>query len=202
MSLKLAQRAAAESAILDAAAVLFAERGFHGVGMEEIARSCGCAAATLYGYFKGKQDLFGRLLALRTAEFIQGVEAAVERPGFVAGLGALVDGFIAFGEQHRAFVQLLISLHRTPETVPHHDAAAADLIRHHYVGLIEDLMRRGQAEGALRGGDPRLFAVGFLGLIHAAAADVFLDHPIDPLEPSVRFAAALFLTGAKAPEVP
>ncbi len=43
--------------ILDAAGVLFAERGVHRVGMNEVARAAGCSRATLYRYVPNREAL-------------------------------------------------------------------------------------------------------------------------------------------------
>lgn len=53
-----AQLAAGRRAqILDAAVRVFAEKGFHGATMREIAKAAGLADGTLYIYFKGKNEL-------------------------------------------------------------------------------------------------------------------------------------------------
>lgn len=44
-------------AILDAALALFAEQGFHGTSVPDIARKAGVAAGTIYRYFDGKDAL-------------------------------------------------------------------------------------------------------------------------------------------------
>ena len=44
-------------AILDAALGLFADQGFHGTTIPEIARKAGVAAGTLYRYFDGKEAM-------------------------------------------------------------------------------------------------------------------------------------------------
>jgi AcrR family transcriptional regulator len=43
--------------ILDAALNSFAERGYHGVAVPELAREAGVGAGTLYRYFQNKEDL-------------------------------------------------------------------------------------------------------------------------------------------------
>ena len=48
-------------AILDAALSLFAEQGFHGTKVPEIARKAGVAAGTIYQYFEGKEALVNTL---------------------------------------------------------------------------------------------------------------------------------------------
>lgn len=44
-------------AILDAALALFADQGFHGTAIPEVARKAGVAAGTIYRYFDGKEAL-------------------------------------------------------------------------------------------------------------------------------------------------
>jgi len=48
--------------ILDAAEVLFAERGFAGTAVRDIAARCGLNPASLYNHFPGKQDLYEAVL--------------------------------------------------------------------------------------------------------------------------------------------
>ena len=43
--------------ILDAAGMLFAQRGVEAVGMNDIARAAGCSRATLYRYFENREAL-------------------------------------------------------------------------------------------------------------------------------------------------
>lgn len=47
--------------IMKKAKKLFAEKGYHGVRMEELAESCNIAKGTLYLYFDSKSELFTRV---------------------------------------------------------------------------------------------------------------------------------------------
>lgn len=51
-----------ERAILDAAAELFYESGFHGVGMDAIGRRAGLSGPAIYRTFAGKDELLATLL--------------------------------------------------------------------------------------------------------------------------------------------
>jgi AcrR family transcriptional regulator len=51
-----------------AAAEVFAERGYHGAAMDEIARRSGVSAPVLYDHFASKKDLHRRLLERHYAE--------------------------------------------------------------------------------------------------------------------------------------
>src|SRR5215216_2060903 len=53
-------RAKREPKMVDAAKAVFAERGFHGASMDEIAERAGIAKPLLYSYFGSKEALFVR----------------------------------------------------------------------------------------------------------------------------------------------
>jgi len=80
--------------ILSAALRLFAEKGFHGVSMQEIAAAAEFAMGTLYNFFPSKEDLFFELLAA-TAE---------------AGLGLILPSLEGSGDE-RHKLTLFIRLH-------------------------------------------------------------------------------------------
>jgi AcrR family transcriptional regulator len=64
--------------ILDCAEALFAERGFAGTAVRDIARECGLTAASLYNHFDGKQALYEAVLARGVQplmELLQGLSA-------------------------------------------------------------------------------------------------------------------------------
>src|SRR5689334_17674561 len=70
---------ATRAALLGAARALFAERGYAGVGTEEVVRRAGVTRGALYHHFRDKRDLF-RAVFEQTEEEI------------VAAIGARMDG--------------------------------------------------------------------------------------------------------------
>ncbi len=196
MNLRQKQRQAAIEAILESAVTVFAEHGYHGASMEDLARACDCAPATLYGYFKGKRPLFAAMSEKLMTSFGEGAAAAIiEATSYEAGLDAFLEHFITFGDNNRDLIQVVISLHRAPETGTAPDPEQARVARIAYTDLVSSLMRRGIEEGHLEAADPRALAVCFLGLVHTAAVTHFLDERTDPLRPDVTFAANLFRRG-------
>jgi AcrR family transcriptional regulator len=67
----------ARTDILDAAARAFARTGMHGTTVQDIAREAGYTAASLYTYFKSKQEILDALSNRLTDEYIQVFEEPV-----------------------------------------------------------------------------------------------------------------------------
>lgn len=64
--------AARENQILDAAAVVFAEKGFHPTTIRDIAKQAGIADGTIYNYFDSKTALLLGIFERMKASIIQG----------------------------------------------------------------------------------------------------------------------------------
>jgi AcrR family transcriptional regulator len=75
--LKAAERRAS---ILAVAKVLFADRGFHGVSVDELARRVGVSPAVLYQHFSSKDALYAAVLDGLAAPRETYVEAALDGP--------------------------------------------------------------------------------------------------------------------------
>jgi len=75
--------------ILDAAATVFAEKGFHRASTKEIAKTAGVSEGTIYNYFESKQDLLigimGHMAEVETLpeEFMEALKGDV-RDFFIA----------------------------------------------------------------------------------------------------------------------
>jgi AcrR family transcriptional regulator len=68
-------------AVLDAAARLFAGRGYAATSMREIADACGMLPGSLYYHFAAKEDLLAAVYAAGVRELLEAVGAALERSG-------------------------------------------------------------------------------------------------------------------------
>lgn len=77
--------------ILDAALALFAEKGFAGTRLEEVARAAGISKGTLYLYFKNKQDIFEAVIHHTITPRLEQVEQLASRhDGSAASLLAML----------------------------------------------------------------------------------------------------------------
>ena len=69
---------AKESSILDAAERIFAQAGFDGAKVSDIARAASVADGTVYLYYKNKQDLLAGVVGRFWTQLTLGAEAAIE----------------------------------------------------------------------------------------------------------------------------
>ncbi|MFD7918347.1 TetR/AcrR family transcriptional regulator [Streptomyces sp. NPDC059740] len=92
--------------ILREAARLFAERGFHGVGVDEIGAAVGISGPGLYRHFAGKDAMLAELLVGISERLLAGGRECVDCGG--AGpeevLDALLAGHIDFALEDRALI--------------------------------------------------------------------------------------------------
>src|SRR5215467_14044113 len=86
LSMRVSREKFAESRnrILEAAATLFREKGFDGVGLADIMRAAGLTHGGFYGHFGSKEDLEAHALSLAMARSLtiwsQMVDNATARP--------------------------------------------------------------------------------------------------------------------------
>lgn len=107
-----------QEAILGAALELFAERGFHGTAVPEIAERAGVGAGTIYRYFESKEAIVNVLL---------------QRWKIALG-AALVDGF-PFDASPRAQIHHFVT--RTIEFAKKHPMALKFLEAHHHQPYLD-----------------------------------------------------------------
>lgn len=95
--LRLSPRAErTRTAILDAAELLFAEKGFAATRLEDVAEAVGIRRASIVYYFKDKQLLYDAVLESVFGGFRERLESALASPGALgerieAAVGAWVD---------------------------------------------------------------------------------------------------------------
>lgn len=109
--------AAAEAAILDAAAELFAEQGVEGASIEQIARRAGVTRATVYRRWKRKEDVIAQALGRVKEGADPGVEdwSAVDADDFLRLISEVTPGVLARPDLGRLVARLLGSAHSHPE---------------------------------------------------------------------------------------
>ncbi|MDI2129891.1 TetR/AcrR family transcriptional regulator [Yinghuangia seranimata] len=137
-------------AVLHAAACeVFAERGFHGASVRDIAQRAGVSMAALYHYYSGKQELLDAVLAEATDMYFRMCADALDAagPDPADRLAALVDATVRYLVEFRVQSVLLLS--------GDHLAEAGDQERRRAVAasgtrLFADVIEDGVAQGVFR----------------------------------------------------
>ena len=100
-------RAERRRQILTVAAAAFAERGFSGVTMEEIAARVGVTRLILYRAFASKEDLYRAIIAETADRLAHAMAAATESPA--APSGAALRAYLDAARQDVAAFRLLFT---------------------------------------------------------------------------------------------
>ncbi|MGI8533010.1 MAG: TetR/AcrR family transcriptional regulator, partial [Geodermatophilaceae bacterium] len=91
--------------ILDAAATLFAERGFHGVGVDDIGASVGISGPGLYRHFASKDAMLAEMLVRISERLLaEGSAQVADAEGPEQALAALIGWHIDFALSHPALI--------------------------------------------------------------------------------------------------
>lgn len=91
--------------LLEAAAHLFADRGFHAVGIDDIGAAAGISGPGVYRHFPSKAALLEALCDRAMTRMLGGArEICADHADARAGLEALVELHTAFGVQERALI--------------------------------------------------------------------------------------------------
>jgi AcrR family transcriptional regulator len=83
---------ATRGALIEAARPLFAERGYAGVGTEQIVRAAGVTRGALYHHFDGKRELFEAVYVQLEVELAERIASGALEAGAAAPLDAMRAG--------------------------------------------------------------------------------------------------------------
>ncbi|MDQ0777073.1 AcrR family transcriptional regulator [Streptomyces aurantiacus] len=174
--------------ILKEAARLFAERGFHGVGVDEIGAAVGISGPGLYRHFAGKDAMLAELLVGISEQLLAGGRLRVAESESGGGnpealLDALIEGHIDFALDDRP----LITLHdRELDRLRDSDRKLVRQLQRQYVELWVTVVRElhpGLAEPSARSAVHSVFGLlnstphlGRPGVLPGRAATAELLH--------------------------
>jgi TetR/AcrR family transcriptional regulator len=138
--------------ILDAAAEVFAERGFGGAGVDEIARRAGVNKAMIYYHVGDKAALFGEVVSTNVGRIARAVTAALgETDDPRERLRAIPRAFARTVRQRPFLPQLM--LREIAAGGPNLPPAALEQIAE-IMGMTKSVLEEGLAKGAFRRVDP------------------------------------------------
>ncbi len=149
--------------LLDHARRLFAQRGYEGVSMRDIAGSVGVRQSAIYNHFASKQVLLVELMVSHMERLLDALQSTV-RPteGPAKRLEAFTRFHVTYHIDHPDDVFLAYMEVRSLEE----DGRSAVLpLRHAYEQVLRDILDAGVAEGAFRIGDAAVTTRGILAML-------------------------------------
>jgi AcrR family transcriptional regulator len=152
--------------IVDAAASVFAERGYHGTSTQAIADVLGLRQASLYYYFPSKEAALELVCDKGVDGFVERAERIVAGEGAALGkLAQLIQSHLSANHARRDYVKVFINERRYLA-----DAARRRIGRkgRRIERCFEDVIRAGIDEGSIRPDvDARLAMLAVLGMLNS-----------------------------------
>jgi len=169
--------------IIEAAALVFAQKGFHQATTKEIAQEAGVAEGTIYLYFQSKEDVLVALLTQPIVPlFLEIVGDADQLADDQAILTHVLRAALALGRQYADYLRLFLSAIQ----------AVNDEVRQEIYRRLEEQLGpvfRGYvqqriAAGAFRDLDARVVTEALMGmcLIFVVTQEILLARRIQPLD--------------------
>jgi AcrR family transcriptional regulator len=155
--------------IIDAAASVFAKRGFHGASTQDIADVLSVRQASLYYYFPSKEVALEMVCARGVEGFVEAAISVTETSGSASKkVAGLIASHLSPLRDRGDYMQVFLNERR------HLPVESRRRIGRHSRAIeriFEDVLRAGVDDGEFRPDiDVRLTALAILGMVNAAAA--------------------------------
>lgn len=158
-----------QSEILDAAAKVFAERGYYGASTQDIADVLGIRQASLYYYFSSKEIAL-ELVCLKGVEgfFEAAADVAAKDISAAEKVHGLVEAHLAPLMDRADYVKTFLN---ERQYLPPASRKKVGKLSRAYEKVIEKVIAEGIASGELRKDiDPRLMTLALLGMCKSVSA--------------------------------
>ena len=173
--------------ILQSATVLFAQRGFHGVSISDVAEAAGLVKSSIYHHFENKEALYLAVLTEMSRTSREQMAAGARGDtwqerlrGAVRVLGQLI------GPRSHVLSLILGGMAQMPAINDQQTIEAIASLRREFAAVLTREIQAGIAAGDLRDIEPELSAICLVGLVSAAlqslggtAEDARVDFAID-----------------------
>jgi AcrR family transcriptional regulator len=183
------------SHIIEAAAQIFRQKGYHAASMQDIADAVGLQKASLYHHVASKQDILLEILDHALDILIHDMQAVIDGGGPPEEqLRAAMRAYVTRVTQEASLAAVLQLEHRNLEP---RKRAAHIARRDRYDQLWRGLVRRGVERNVFRAVDERMVAFALLGVQNWIITWYRPDGSLTPTEIADQF-ADLFLAGLRA----
>lgn len=193
MSPRRVNREGRQRRILRKAADLFAERGYDGVTMRQVARALRCSTGALYHFFPSKEALFRGCVRRAAEEEMAAARAVADRYDEPSRqIAALAEHYLSEGEQYRRLVMLMLAAAQSRSRKVRVDIVSEALQAR--VSWLSDIFERANQRGEPRAPDPLTAARVFAALINGMVLEAHAGgEPLD--EPTRKEVISFLLRG-------
>ncbi|MCJ7646560.1 TetR/AcrR family transcriptional regulator [bacterium] len=183
--------------ILSAAQRVFSRKGYEATTMEDIASEAGFGKASLYFYFKGKEEVFLSLIKAgmeRQKNLLK--EVMSSQLSNVEKLKAIISKYFEYVKENRDFIRIVHSesqkLYSTTLEKVH-----SSIIKEHKNTMegIASIIRDGIKSGEFRKVEPTLAAASFMGIVRSVIFNWFVRDEKTPLDRYKSTIMDIFLKG-------
>ena len=165
--------------ILRAAESVFAEKGYEGARMSDIAERAEFSVGYLYQTWQGKGDLYQSLVESKFREFKAHVESGIgSTTDPFEKINVLIDTHVEFIDKNKEFAKIYL-VETSPAERRAFNAVGNRLSKAHtdYIGLVADIFERGIEKNFFVSLPPRDLAIALEGMIFEFAKDHFKNDP-------------------------
>jgi AcrR family transcriptional regulator len=184
--------------ILRAAEKLFAEKGFHGTTMLDLAKLSEFSVGTLYNFFKTKEEVYYTLLIEKLDLFHSKLGTEInQHPLGLVQILALIEASVKFFQENQDFFRIFIQERSTVELSV--GAAAGKELRKRYlvyIDLVAKVMTKAIKKGDIQKFNPVEIAYSLVGMLNSLCTYWALNPELKEFVSKVPFIYDLFLKGA------
>jgi len=195
MAPKIVDREERRQALAAAAAEVFAEKGFAGARIVDVAERAGVGKGTVYEYFRSKEELFFAVFEQMRRGIHARIDAEMDRDApAVERLASLVRSLVAEAVAQADLYGVTFELWSGCSHEVYGERLReefADLYRD-FRGHLAGLVREGQADGRLNPSlDPDGLAAAIVGAVDALGLQHWIDRSVDVEAAAETFVEAL-----------
>jgi AcrR family transcriptional regulator len=176
--------------LMEAAARLFADRGYHPTAVSDIVDSLGVGKGVFYWYFSSKEELLSEILRDAHLQLRRAQQAAIaDEPDPVRRIELGILASLEWFRLHREFFSIT-QFAATDETFApvlrrNREVAVDDTVRHIKEAIVE---------GRIADGEPELLAHAILGVVDQLTRRYLIERD-EPVEQIAAAAIAFCISG-------
>jgi len=189
--------------IINQAEILFAERGYEGTTMSEIANASELALATVYHCFPSKEDIFLTLVEKKNEEFLTFTQEDVNLGNDASEkISRIINAQLEYFERNKKFFKILIFMNQFKIFSWINEQGAKGRIERRfmdYLTFVANIISDGKKEGIFGDFDPMDMSFSLFGMLHFLIYRRIFEGETCPISVVAKSAITIFLSGLQKP---